>query len=165
VILLILLGILLFRDCDRSPEVVYVIPKIDGKPARDSANKYRELSQLHKRQADSLSKLKVKPRDRWHTIKRDSLIQVPVLIQVCDSTLAADSIHSAMQSLVIIDLDGEIKALRDIGRIDSTNHRTVVDSLKTANKGLKKEVRKQKWIKRGLIAAWLFREGVNLAGR
>lgn len=164
-IIAVLLGLLLFREGCRKSEVVVVKPRVDRKPTMDSTNFYRDLSQKRKGQADSTAAIKQKVRHHWHTIKHDSLIPVPVLVQVCDSALAADSVHSAMQHLVILSQDGEIKNLREVIRIDSTNHRQEVDSLKQVNKGLKKEVRRQKLQKIGILTIWAIREGVGVLGR
>lgn len=162
IIIFSLVVLIFFIGCP-GKEVVYIEPKESSKASRDSSGYFRQQAEKEKHRADSMALLKAKVRHHWHTIKHDSLIPVPVLVQVCDSALAADSVHSAIQELVILNQDGEIKHLREVIRIDSTNSAYKVDSLITANKGLKKEVRKQKIQKWLIGAAWLVREGVGLS--
>lgn len=102
-------------------------------------------------------------RTRWREAKQnperlpcDSAFNK--LAQVGDSTQSADSAYIHHQRIVIANQDTVITDLQRIIGLKDTLLMASRDSTKNALQ----EVRRQKWIKRGIIAIWIVRESAGL---
>lgn len=156
IIILVCLVLLLgFKSCDQKTS--YIIPDTSTLKKR-ILKVHREAIRAERKAAISHT-IAVKGRDRWHKVKdriivKDSLIRrdsVVYLAQECDTAISK-------YSIALADKDTVILKYKNLNLLKDSLH--AADS--TAIRELKREVRRQKWQKRGIIAAWILREGAGV---
>lgn len=146
--IIILICIILFRECGKQPPV-YHAPNIDS-IINHVRTEEREIASLNKISTTQAGVIYI-DRHHYHTVRHDSLIPCETKLMLCDTIIIHDSIHDVTQDLIIAKQDSVIN---DWHKIHSSDSCEVM--------GLKKEVNRQKWQKRGIITAWIVREGIGL---
>lgn len=136
------------RSCSGSPKIVKTNAEV--KTVLKEERVIAKMKETAFIQHDTI----LKERHHYHTIRRDSLIPCETKLVICDTILVHDSIHDITQDLIIARQDIVIVEWHVIHSQDSTSILS-----------LKKEVRKQKWQKRVIIALWVLREGVGLINK
>ena len=139
----LLLGIILcvyFRSCKQTPnEPIKITPIIKYRDSLIREVKYRDVVRTE------YIKLW---RDKKVTI-HDTLYHE--IISICDTIIKHDSI--------VIDV------LKEVVRVDSVILNKTVQNKNDTIKLLKKEIKRQKWHKRGILALWVIREGTGIAAK
>lgn len=98
---------------------------------------------------------RVKYRTKFNTIRHDSLIPCETKLLVCDTLILKDD--SLINDLLVKDTVNTRFNMYLVNRI-KTDSIVLSDTCKYFNK----EIKKQKWIKRLIIAAWIGREAVGV---
>jgi hypothetical protein len=155
----ILVCLLIFRECDK-PAPLTPAPKINvDSLKKEIRNQVEERNSLLKL-AQVQDSTRVKYVTKWRSVRtiihdtvihQDSVIK---LVQTCDSVIAYDSLQISTLRAANQKADTVIMNYQKVVHADSLTAKHLCDSIS----GLRKEVRKQKWQKRGIIAAWILRE-------
>lgn len=144
----IILTIVIMRSCTKPKEIL--VPRDIFRDRIIDLNKSKDSTEAHAKYLDSV---RVKVVYKYRTIKKDTVIYraCEELILVCDSIIVVDSTENA--------------SLRHINKLNDSiisDYKKIVHSDTLDINCLKKEIRKQKWLKRVIIAAWALREGAGI---
>lgn len=145
-----ILAIFIFKSCEKPVSKEYLHTLNVDSIVNHTRNEEREIALLNKIAKSQIDTI-YKDRHHYHTIRRDSLIPCETKLILCDTIVVHDSIHDVTQDLIIAKQDSVIN---DWHKIHSSDSCEVV--------GLKKEVKRQKWQKRGIIAVWILREELGV---
>ncbi len=146
-LLVIIVTVIILKSC-QSDTVVYSKPTVI----------YKKIIKWEK-QVDS-TKAQVKKDDSVHTklIIKWRIKAADTIYKVCDSLIIV------CNDIITVD-STEINSLKHINNLQDS----IITDQKVSHyndsleiKGLKKEIKRQKWQKRGVIAAWTLREGATL---
>lgn len=91
--------------------------------------------------------------------------EIIFLTQACDSVITQDSIRNLSWKELHKNDSTQILSLKSLVKVDSVIFANTVANKNDTIKILTKEIRKQKWQKRGIIALWALREGVGVGAK
>ena len=142
IVCLLVLGAFVLKRCNKpEPSGPVAIPEIKIRDSFRTVIKYHDSTRIN-------------VLNKWRNLTRitDSTpcyTEIVPFIQACDTVIKADSV-----------LIGDLKKVIEL---DSIILVKTINNKNDTIKLLTKEVKKQKWQKRGILALWILREGLGVA--